>query len=215
LRRDGDIGVDNFQKLSHLQVDALKEIGNIGAGNAATALAQMINTKIDMNVPRVTILEFDKVPALIGGADTYVVGIYLTVTGSAPASLLFILPVEQACRLVDMMMGQPPGTTSPQKMGDMEYSAMMELGNIISATYLNALAMFTQLTLAPSVPALGMDMAGALLNAILAQFGDVADHVLVLETQFRKDDEDVVGHFFMLPEPGSLDIILTALGVSH
>jgi chemotaxis protein CheC len=75
--------VENFQELTNLQVDALKEIGNIGAGNAATALAQIINTKIDMNVPRVSILEFDKVPALIGGADTYVVGIYLTVFGSA------------------------------------------------------------------------------------------------------------------------------------
>ena len=207
--------VENFQELTNLQVDALKEIGNIGAGNAATALAQIINTKIDMNVPRVSILEFDKVPALIGGADTYVVGIYLTVFGSAPASLLFILPVEQACRLVDMMMGQPAGHTVPENMGEIEYSAMMELGNIISATYLNALVAFTQLTLAPSVPALGMDMAGAILNAIWAQFGEVADHVLVLETQFRKDDEDVVGHFFMLPEPGSLNTILTALGVSH
>lgn len=207
-------GLDRFQELSNLQVDALKEIGNIGAGNAATALAQMINSKIDMNVPKVSILEFDKVPELLGGADSYVVGIYLTVTGSAPARILFILPVAQACRLVDMMMGQPLGHTVPQQMSDMEYSAMMELGNIISATYLNALAMFTQLTLIPSVPALGMDMAGALLNAILAQFGEVADHVLVLETQFKKGDEDVVGYFFMLPEPGSLNTILTALGVS-
>ncbi|HQE22735.1 MAG TPA: chemotaxis protein CheC [Syntrophomonadaceae bacterium] len=207
-------GLDRFQELSNLQVDALKEIGNIGAGNAATALAQMINSKIDMNVPKVSILEFDKVPELLGGADSYVVGIYLTVTGSAPARILFILPVAQACRLVDMMMGQPPGHTVPQQMNEIEYSAMMELGNIISATYLNALAMFTQLTLVPSVPALGMDMAGALLNAILAQFGEVADHVLVLETQFKKGDEDVVGHFFMLPEPGSLNTILTALGVS-
>jgi len=207
--------VSDYLELSNIQMDALKEIGNIGAGNAATALAQMINSKIDMNVPQVSILEFDKVPDLIGGADLYVVGIYLTVEGSAPASLLFIIRVEQACRLVDMMMGKPVGNTKPQEMGEMEYSAMMELGNIISATYLNALAMFTQLTMTPSVPALGMDMAGAILDAILAQFGEVADHVLVLETQFKKDTEDVVGHFFMLPEPGSLDTILTALGVSH
>lgn len=206
--------MDDFRELSHLQVDALKEIGNIGAGNAATALAQMINSKIDMNVPKVSILPFDQVPDLIGGADSYVAGVYLTVTGSAPASILFILPVNQACRLVDMMMGQPVGNTEADKLGEMEHSAMMELGNIISATYLNALSMFTQLTLIPSVPALGIDMAGALLNAILAQFGEVADHVLVLETQFKKQDEDVVGHFFLLPEPGSLNTILTALGVS-
>jgi len=206
--------LDQFEKLSNLQVDALREIGNIGAGNAATALAQMINTRIEMNVPNVSILEFNKVPELIGGADTYVVGIYLTVSGSAPGSIVFLIPVEQACRLVDMLMGQPTGHTDPQTMGEIEYSAMMELGNIISATYLNALAMFTQLTLMPSVPALGMDMAGALLNAILAQFGEVADHVLVLETQFKKGEEEIVGYFFLLPEPGSLNTILKALGVS-
>jgi len=92
--------LDQFEKLSNLQVDALREIGNIGAGNAATALAQMINTRIEMNVPNVSILEFNKVPELIGGADTYVVGIYLTVSGSAPGSIVFLIPVEQACRLV-------------------------------------------------------------------------------------------------------------------
>jgi len=90
----------------------------------------------------------------------------------------------------------------------------MELGNILSATYLNALAMFTQLTFLPSVPALAIDMAGAVLDAILAQFGEIADHVLVLETQFVRDQEEVVGHFFLLPEPDSLNTILAALGVS-
>jgi len=90
----------------------------------------------------------------------------------------------------------------------------MELGNILSATYLNAMSMFTQLTFIPSVPALGVDMAGAILNAILAQFGEIADHVLLLETDFTKDEDEVVGHFFLLPEPGSLQTILTALGVS-
>jgi chemotaxis protein CheC len=96
----------------------------------------------------------------------------------------------------------------------MEISAMMEVGNIISASYLNALSMFTQIMFVPSVPALGVDMAGAILNAILAQFGQIADHVLVLETSFKKDEQDVVGNFFLLPEPDSLNKLLSALGVS-
>ena len=112
--------VSDYQDLSNMQMDALKEIGNIGAGNAATALAQMINSKIDMSVPEVSILEFDKVPELIGGADIYVVGIYLTVSGSAPATIYYSR--EQACRLVDMMMGNQSGNTKPQEMGEMEYS---------------------------------------------------------------------------------------------
>jgi len=197
-----------------MQLDILREIGNIGSGNAATALAQLLNAKIDMNVPQVNILPFAEVPDLVGGADLHVVGLFLIATGSAPASILFLLPVDKACLLVDMLMGKEWGKTDPSNLSDMDISALMELGNIICATYLNALAMFTQLDFRPSVPALGIDMAGAILNTVLAQFGAVADHVLVLETEFKRDEQEIVGHFFLLPEPGSLDVILASLGVS-
>jgi len=207
--------VNDFSELSGMQMDALKEIGNIGAGNAATALAQMLSAKIDMTVPKVNILPFAEVPELIGGADSHVAGIYFNVTGGAPTNILFILSVEKACLLIDMLLGRSMGETRVESLDDMEMSAMMELGNILSATYLNALSMFTNISFIPSVPALGIDMAGAVLDAILAQFGEVADHVLVLETDFTKEDQEVVGHFFLLPEPGSLNTILTALGVNY
>lgn len=206
--------VQDFSELSLIQIDALKEIGNIGAGNAATALAQMINAQIDMNVPKVNILPFSGVPEIIGGADSHVVGIYFNVSGSAPVSILFILPIDKACLLCDMLLVRNIGETHPEKFGEMEMSAMMELGNILAATYLNALSMFTNLEFIPSVPALGLDMAGAVIDSVLAQFGEVADHVLLLETEFKKEEMDVVGHFFLLPEPSSLNNILSALGVS-
>ncbi len=205
--------VDNFEKLSIVQLDALREIGNIGAGNAATALAKLINSRIDMNVPQVSILPFAEVPDLIGGADIPVVGLYLKVSGDAPASILFILPIERAAALVDLLMGWEIGTTNHEGFSDMDISALMEIGNILAATYLSSLEMFTDLRFIPSVPALGMDMAGALLNAVLAELGDVADHVLVLETELKRDGQGVVGNFFLLPDPGSLEIILGALGV--
>lgn len=206
--------VDSYGDLSGIQLDALREIGNIGAGNAATALAQMVRAKIDMTVPKVKILPFTEVPEMVGGADMHVVGIYFNVQGHAPSNILFILAVDKACLLIDMLLGRSLGETSVENLDELEMSAMMELGNILSATYLNSLAMFTNLKFIPSVPALGIDMAGAVLDAILAQFGEVADHVLLLETAFTKDEHDVVGNFFLLPEPGSLDIILTALGVN-
>lgn len=204
----------DFKELSNLQIDALKEIGNIGAGNAATALAQMINTKIDMNVPQISILPFSEVPELVGGADHHAVGIYLNVAGKAATNILFLMEADKACYLVDMLMGRNQGSTQPENLSELEISAMMEVGNIISATYLNALAMFTQLAFVPSVPALAIDMAGAILGVILAEYGQMGDTVLLLDTLFKKDDQDVVGHFFLLPEPGALDIILSALGVS-
>jgi len=150
---------------------------------------------------------------LLGGADSHVVGIYLRVQGSIGANILFVLPIDNARLLVDMLMAVPSGST--RDFGEIELSALQEVGNIVAATYLNAMVMFTQLKMVPSVPVLGIDMAGAILDAILAQFGEVGDYVLVLETKFRKDRQDVVGQFFLLPEPGSLDTILSALGVSN
>ncbi|MGE5371335.1 MAG: chemotaxis protein CheC [Solirubrobacterales bacterium] len=204
--------LEDYNQLSGMQLDALKEIGNIGAGNAATALAVMVNSKIDMTVPRVTVMPFDEVTERIGGAEKIVVGIYLGVSGSAKANILFLFEIERALALVDMLMGRQPGETV--ELDEIGWSAMQEVGNIISGTYLNALAMFTQLTLLPTVPMMGMDMAGAIIDAVLAQYGAVGDYVLALETEFTKGNQDVVGHFFLLPEPGALDVILKALGVS-
>lgn len=201
-------------ELSGMQLDALREIGNIGAGNAATALAQMVGSKIDMNVPKVKIVAFSDVPEMIGGADRHVAGLYLTVTGGAPCTILFVLPVAQAAMLVGMLMGNMNPDTTKTTFDEIEISAMMELGNILAATYLNALAMFTNMAFIPSTPALGIDMAGAVLDAILAQFGEIADHVLMLETEFEREGNEVIGDFFLLPEPDSLNTILTALGVN-
>lgn len=204
--------IEDFRDLSGMQLDALKEIGNIGAGNAATALATMTQARIDMSVPQVGIMSFDKVADIVGGPDTPVVGVYFEVTGSANCNILFILSIEKAVLLAELLMGLPP--SQGQSLGAMEMSAVAEAGNIISATYLNALAMFTQMTLRPSVPAVGVDMAGALLDGVLAQYGEIGDYVLVLENMFKKAELDVIGHLFMLPEPGALDKILTALGVN-
>ncbi len=201
-------------ELSGMQLDALREIGNIGAGNAATALAQMVGAKIDMKVPKVKIVPFSEVPEMIGGADRHVAGLHLTVEGGAPCTILFVLPVSQAALLVGMLMGNPNPDTTKIEFDEMELSAMMELGNILAATYLNALAMFTNLAFIPSTPALGIDMAGAVLDAVLARFGEIADHVLMLETEFEREGNEVLGDFFLLPEPESLNTILTALGVN-
>lgn len=207
--------LEDFSDLSRMQIDALKEISNIGAGNAATALAQMVGSKIDMKVPQINIVPFNDVSDILGGADTHVVGIFLSVSGDAPCSLLFILPVAKACLLSDMLLGGQKNNCTEELFNEMEISAMMELGNILAATYLNALVMFTELSFIPSVPAIGIDMAGAIIDAILAQYGEIGDHVLLLETEFIKDNQEVVGNFFLLPEPGSLNSIMSALGVNN
>ena len=202
---------DDILELTPVQMDALREIGNVGAGNSATALSQIINHRIDMNVPQVSIVPLGDVPDLVGGPDVMVVGVFLRVDGSAPGNILFLLPAESAFYLVDMLMGKKHGET--KNLDFMDESALMEIGNILAGAYLNALFNLTKLSLLPSIPALAVDMAGAILSVVLIQLGQMGDHALVIETEFTTDEEGIKGHFFLVPDPGSLDTILAAVGV--
>ena len=202
---------DDIASLSPAQKDVLKEIGNVGAGNSATALSQIINRRIDMDVPRVSIVPLSEVPELVGGPDNMVVGVFLRVYGKAPSNILFLMPKESAFYLVDMLMGKRTGDT--KNLDFMDESALMEIGNILSGAYLNALYSFTNISLLPSIPALAMDMAGAILSVVLLQLGQMGDHALVIETEFKTDDDGIRGHFFLVPDSVSLEIILSAVGV--
>ncbi len=201
----------NELDLTPNQLDALREIGNIGAGNSATALSQVINTRIDMNVPKVALVPITDVPDMVGGPDSIVVGLFLRVYGKAPGNILFLLPQKSAYNLVDTLMGRPHGET--KQLDQMDQSALMEIGNILSGAYLNAFFTFTGLTMLPSIPALAMDMAGAILNVVLVQLGQMGDTALVIETEFLSEDDGINGHFFLVPDPGSLSTIIDAVGV--
>lgn len=197
--------------LSEFHYDVLREVGNIGAGNAATALAQLVGRPIHMEVPAVLWVPLDEVATRLGGPEKPVVGILFGVEGEAPATILFALPLSQAYTLLDIILGRPLGTTST--LDELEQSALQETGNILTGAYLNSLNAFTQLGFRPTVPALAADMAGAVLDYVLAEFGQVADQVLLIETEFRAEGQEVTGYFFLVPEPPSLDVIFRALGV--
>ena len=197
--------------LSANQLDALREIGNVGAGNSATALSQIINRRIDMNVPKVALVPLDSVPDLVGGPDTIVVGVFLRVYGKAPGNILFLLPQKSAFYLVDTLMGKSHGDT--EKLDFMDESALMEIGNILAGAYLNAFFTFTNISMLPSIPALAMDMAGAILNVVLVQLGQMGDTAMVIETEFLSEDDGINGQFFLVPDPGSLETIIKAVGV--
>ncbi|MBQ7198047.1 MAG: chemotaxis protein CheC [Selenomonadaceae bacterium] len=202
--------IDEFD-LTPIQMDALREIGNVGAGNSATALSQIINKRIDMNVPKVALVPIETVPDLVGGPDTIVVGVFLRVYGKAPGNILFLMPKKSAFYLVDTLMGREHGTT--KKLDFMDESALMEIGNILSGAYLNAFFNFTHISMLPSIPALAMDMAGAILNIVLVQLGQMGDQAMVIETEFLAEDDGINGHFFLVPDPGSLGTLIKAVGV--
>ena len=203
-------------QLTHDYFDVLKELGNIGAGNATTALAELINCKVDMSVPQVKLLEFSELGELLGGEDQILVGIYLLVEGDVNGSMMFTLPQESALHLVNKLMsgmlGIPERPIEEMSFGEMEISAMKEVGNIITGAYLNALSSITQLCIYPSPPDLGIDYAGALLSVPAAEFGILGDNILLIQTKFS-DDIDLDGYFILIPDMDSYQKILHALGV--
>lgn len=189
--------------------DVLKEIGNIGAGNATTALSQMLNTKVDMAVPKVRLMEFKEVGTTMGGEDQLVAGIYLAVEGDVTGSIMFIQKKESARNMVSKLMGME---LQGDEFNEMELSALKEIGNIITGAYLNSLSTLTNLCIYPSVPELCIDMAGAIMSVPAIEFGTIGDRILMIQTDFA-DDADMSGYFILMPDEESYDKILRALGV--
>ena len=185
----------------------LRELGNIGAGNATTALAQMLNCKVDMKVPQVRLLPFSEVGSVMGGEEQLMAGIYLAVEGDIKGSILFLLNKESAKSLISKLMGMP---VEGEELSEMEQSALKEIGNIITASYLNSLSTLTQLVIYPSVPFLSVDMAGAILSVPAIEFGTMGDKLLMIQTQFY---DGLDGFFILVPELDSYDKILASLGM--
>lgn len=201
----------NIDDLNNLQIDVLKEIGNIGAGNAATALAQLINKRVDMDVPKIKILPFNEVNEVLGGAETLVVGILLQVSGNITGDMMLILKYDAAQVLVNILLGR--SASIEVEFNDFEMSALKEVGNILSGSYLLALSSLTNLTMQQSVPDIAIDMSGAILSVPAIEFGKVGDQVLFIETEFSEGESKVIGDFFLIPDLDSYEIILRALGV--
>ncbi len=200
----------SLEKVSESYFDVLKEIGNIGAGNAMTALSQMLQCKVDMKVPQVKLLDFADVGALMGGEEQIMLGVYLGVEGDITGSMMFLIEQDCAKHLIDkIMMGMAPGGDT---FSAIELSAMQEVGNIITGAYLNSLSTLTNLKIYPTPPSLTVDMAGAILSVPAIQFGIMGDKILLIQSQFY-DEVQIDGYFILLPDLDSYSKILTSLGI--
>ena len=200
----------SLEQVTENYYDVLKEIGNIGAGNAMTALSQMLQCKVDMKVPQVRLLEFSEVGDMIGGEEQIMVGVLLGVEGDIIGSMMFMVQEDSARHLIQKItMGMLPEGTEFEEMG---LSAMREVGNIITGAYLNSLSTLTNLKIYPTPPALTVDMAGAILSVPAIQFGIFGDKILMIQSQFY-DEIELDGYFILIPDLESYAKILTSLGL--
>lgn len=200
-----------LEEVNDVYVDVLREIGNIGAGNATTAVASMLGIRLDMNVPKVALLEASKLGSAICPEEEIIVGIFLEVQTDIEGSMMFLMRMDSAQFLVNMLMGRDISYKSD--FDEMDLSALKEIGNIIAASYLSALSAMTNLVITPSVPYIAVDMAASILSVPAIQFGQYGDNALFIETEFG-DDVMINGYFILMPEQDSYDKILTALGLT-
>lgn len=200
----------DLNSLLNLEKDALREIANIGAGNAATAVSQLIGTPITVNVPKVSIIRVQDLPDPLGGMETIVAGIYFKLLGDAPGKMLLCLKKDSILPVIELMLGGAP-EEAPVALTDIQQSALKELGNILCSAYLNALARFMDMQLLPSVPALAVDMVSSILSTVLAESAELHPQALLIETQFRCIERPIVIHLFLIPDEGSMTAMLKAL----
>jgi len=203
--------------LTDMQVDALTEVGSIGAGHAATALSQLVDHRIDLEVPYLEVLSISDIPTIFGGPETLAAGVFSRLLGDLEGSILFVVSRASAITLVDMLHNRVPGET--RTLGHEDEEMVAHAASIVASSYLAAIARMAGLTILPTAPSFALDMVGGILQAVAIEVGMMGQDAIVLRTEFRSDEGHVNpnivdAYLFFLPTPESLEILLGRLGMS-
>jgi chemotaxis protein CheC len=192
-------------KYSDLQLDALRELANIGSGNASTALSSMLGRSVDISVPSALVLPMAEAVSSIGNAEDDVTGIVLGVFGDMEATVLLLVAPEHGALMCGML-----GVPADSEYGE---SALMEIGNIVGSSYINALATMTGMALEPTPPAIATDMLAAIVESVLATRASAGDIALLLDSDLVVEGEDCSVSFLLVPDHGGVDLLLARLGL--
>ena len=206
------MAIQNVEQLQEMHLDVLKEIGNIGSGNAASSLSTFLQTPTDIVVPVVRLMDFDETVNFLGGPENITIGMLVNIVGDINGMMLYILEEEFASQLTTTLFGM--GVEDIANLNEMERSLISEVGNIMSASYINAIASLTGMTIDISVPNLTTDMVGALLSVPVIQFAQVGNKVLFIDDGFTIGGKEIKSNMILVPEMSSLETLFTRLGVS-
>jgi len=196
-------------------LDVFKEIGNIGAGHAASALAGLLDRKIIMSVPEASVVPFSDIVNVLEGPETLVAGVLIDVSGDLNGYILLLLGMEDAMAMVAQALHEPErDTTDPEfALNELEQDTLLEIANILVGSFLSAITSFSGLSATPTVPQLSIDMLGAIISIATIEYGTIGDSVLFLNTRFNDPAGDINGHFFLIPDYNSYKMLLNALGL--
>ena len=201
----------NYDELSPVAIDCLREIGNIGSGSAASSLSQMLGKPIEMRVPDVCVLEYQQIIDTMGGPEKVITGILVRLQGDIKGMMMFLLEDSFAQVVLSTFMSQEKIELT--KLDDMQLSVITEMGNIMAGSYLRALATLTGLTIDMEIPSMTVDMLGAIMSVPITEFAQVGDKVLFINDGFSVDGVDIKSNIILIPEMESLEILMKKLGV--
>ncbi len=198
--------------MTSMKLDVLREIGNIGAGNATTALSVMLNSGLRVEVPVVKILSFDGIADMIGGPDTIVAAVLTHFTGEVSGMTLFVLELEEAKNLAGTMLGKTYGDDFVE-FDHMDKSALKEIGNILMSSYISSISTLTNLKLTIAPPAICVDMAGSVLSLPISELGQIGDKALIIDSKFLDNQRPINGFLLFVTDEMSYEHIFQALGI--
>jgi chemotaxis protein CheC len=200
-------------ELSLLEKDALCEVGNVGVGNAVTALSKLLNKNVNITIPETKFVPLGEFAKEVGGPEKIVIGIYLQIIGDLDGECIFLFPRESALAISDIMMGQEPGTS--KIFEDMAESAFKEMTNIFAAAYLNALSNMLDFKLFPSPPHVANDMIQSIVDFVLIKISKTADEILCVKTKIELEQHIVSGEFIIMFNNDSLTKLLAKLKIKY
>jgi chemotaxis protein CheC len=190
---------------TELQLDALRELANIGSGTASTALSGMLGRSVDISVPKAQALPFAEAVEAAGDPETEVTGIVLGIVGELRGTVLLLVPPADADAMCRMLGVEPDD--------EFALSALGEIGNIVGTSYINALAAMTGMEFEPTPPATATDMLGAIVASVLAGAAHTGDIALLLDSNLVVEGEDCSISFLLVPDRGGVELLLSRLGL--
>lgn len=205
------MSIKNLSQLSDMHIDVLREIGNIGAGNAATSLAGLLNRKIDMKAPVVRIMDIANVDNALGGPETPVVAILVELSGDIRGIMMFIVSQHFTKIMLKSLLNEE--NVDCMRLTDMERSAISEIGNIMIGSYVSAISELANLKIKISVPAVTSDMVGSLLTVPAAEMGAVSDEIIFVEDDFKNSNNSISANMMLVPSLDSVEKLMNGLGI--
>lgn len=204
--------IKNFDQLTSLEIDTLREIGSIGTGNAATALSQMLGKEVRITMPEVRIMGYNEAIEWIGGPEAVTAGVLVKMGGDVGGIMLSVQKLELINFILETMLGK--GIEDYEELEELQQSALIEIGNIMISAFVTALSGLAGININLTVPAFAVDMQGAILAVPMAEYGGMSDYLMTIGGNFVCNGKEIPSHLLLSPDLRSLDFLLRKLGVS-